>query len=114
MPATTFAVPILPGKTEAWKQALSEVKGARKSEYEESRKRMGVTREVVSLQSTPQGDYVVVCLEAADPNTVVTRYLTSDAPFDRWFAETVLKGTHGMDASQKPPPPNQVFLDWSA
>ena len=93
---------------------MSEVKGARKSEYEESRKRMGVTREVVSLQSTPQGDYVVVCLEAADPNTVVTRYLTSDAPFDRWFAETVLKGIHGMDASQKPPPPNQVFLDWRA
>ena len=114
MPATTFAVPILSGKTEAWKQALSEIKGARKSQYEESRKRMGVTREVVSLQSTPQGDYVVVCLEASDPNTVVSRYLTSDAPFDRWFAETVLKGTHGMDASQKPPPPNQVFMDWSA
>ena len=37
MPATTFAVPILPGKTEAWKQAASEMTGARKSEYEESR-----------------------------------------------------------------------------
>ena len=75
---------------------------------------MGVTREVVSLQSTPQGDYVVVCLEADDPNTVVTKYLTSDASFDRWFAETILKATHGMDASQGPPPPNQLFVDWSA
>ena len=75
---------------------------------------MGVTREVVSLQSTPQGDYVVVCLEADDPDSVVSKYLTSDAPFDRWFAETILKGAHGMDASQEPPPPNQVFVDWKA
>ncbi len=45
---------------------------------------------------------------------VVSRYLESDEPFDRWFAETVLTGTHGMDASQEPPPANEVFVDWSA
>ena len=98
----------------AWKKAISEITGARKSEYEESRKRMGITREVASLQTTPQGDFVVVCLEADEPDSVVARYLTSNAPFDRWFAETVLKGTHGMDASQGAPPPNQVYLDWRA
>ena len=114
MTAITFAVPILPGKTEAWKQAVSEIRGPRKSEYEESRRRMGVTREVVSLQQSPDTDYVVVCLEGDDPAGVVSRYLHSDEPFDRWFAETVLIGTHGMDASQEPPPPNEVFLDWSA
>ena len=53
MTAITFAVPILPGKTEAWKQAVSEIHGPRKNEYEESRRRMGVTREVVSLQPSP-------------------------------------------------------------
>ena len=114
MPATTFAVPLLPGKTEIWKQAVAEMTGARKSEHDESRRRMGITREVVSLQSTPQGDYVVVCLEGDDPNGFVARCLTSDVPFDKWFAETILKGTAGMDASQAPPPPNQVFVDWSA
>lgn len=112
MPVTTFAVPILPGKTDAWKQGVAEIKGARKSEYEESRKRFGVSREVASLQSTPQGDVVVVFLEADDPDTVVARYLSSDRPFDRWFAETFLKGVHGMDPSQPPPSPNQVFIDW--
>ena len=44
MTAITFAVPILPGKTEAWKQAVSEIRGPRKNEYEESRRRMGLTR----------------------------------------------------------------------
>lgn len=114
MAATTFAVPILPGKTEAWKQAAAEMTGPRRAEYEESRRRLGLTREVVSLQQTPEGDYVVVCLEGDDPEGVVSKYLNSDAPFDRWFAETILIGIHGMDASQEPPPPNQIFIDWRA
>ncbi|MDH3602819.1 MAG: hypothetical protein OEU26_24675 [Candidatus Tectomicrobia bacterium] len=60
MPVVTFAVPILPGKTDMWKQAVAEMMGSRKSEFEESRRRMGVTREVVSLQTTPDGDYVQI------------------------------------------------------
>lgn len=111
MPVTTFAVPVLPGRTDAWKAALAEMKGPRKAEYEESRRRLGVRREVVSLQSTPQGDFVVVFLEAADPSGVVARYLASDVPFDRWFADTVLKGVHGVTGA---PPPNETVLDWLA
>lgn len=114
MPATTFAAPILPGKTEAWKAAAQELLGSRKREHEESRRRLGITREIASLQSTPAGDWVVVCLEADDPDGVIPRILASDDPFDRWFAETVLKGAHGIGVVQEPPPPNQVFLDWKA
>ena len=111
MPVLTFAVPILPGKTDFWKQAVTEMTGSRQREHDESRRRLGVTREVVSLQTTPQGDYVVVFLEGDDPAGVVSKYLNSDAPFDRWFAETILSGTPGLDASHPPPPPNQVFVD---
>jgi len=111
MPAVTFNVPILPGKTEAWKQALAEIKGTRNSDYQESRQRMGITREVVSLQQTPAGDSVVVFLEGDDPAGVVGKYLKSDAPFDKWFAETFLVGIHGI---QEAPPANPVFLDWKA
>lgn len=111
MAAVTFNVPILPGKTEAWKQAVAEMKGAKNAEYQESRRRMGVTREVVSLQQTPQGDSVVVFLEGTDPGGVVAKYLSSSAPFDRWFADTVLKGVHGVSAA---PPSNELFVDWTA
>lgn len=113
MPALTFSAPILPGKTEAWKQAVAEMKGARNSEYQESRRRMGIVREVVSLQQTPDGDSVVVFLEGDDPAGVVPKYLSSSAPFDKWFSETVLIGVHGMDASAAPPA-NQLFVDWKA
>jgi len=109
MPVMTFAAPVLAGKTEAWKTAVAEMSGPRKAEYEESRRRMGVTREVVSLQSLPQGDVVVVFLEASDPQTIIARYLASDMPFDKWFSEAVLKGVHGMVAS---PPANHPVVDW--
>ena len=114
MAASTFAAPLLPGTTDAWIQAAAEMAGPRRAEFDESRRRMGITREVVSLQRTPGGDFVVVCLEGDDPDAVISRYLSSDEPFDRWFAETVLTGCHGMSASQEPPAPNQVFLDWTA
>ena len=113
MPAV-FAAPILPGKTDAWKAATAEILGARSAEYEESRSRMGITRECVSLQQTPDGDFVIVYLEGEDPDGLVGRYLNSDHPCDRWFPETVLGGIHGMDASEGPPPPNQIYLDWTA
>ena len=111
MPVTTFAAPILPENTEAWKQAAQEIAGSRKPEYEESRRRLGVTREIASLQSTPQGACVVVGLEADRPDEIISGILAPDTPFDRWFAETVLKGVHGIGGAQEPPPPNQVFLD---
>ena len=113
MPATTFFASILAGKTQSWKDAAQEILGPRKNEHAESRRRLGVVREVASLQSTPQGDCVVVYLEADDPDSVMPRILASDEPFDRWFAETVLKGAHGIGGPQGPPP-NQVFLDWQA
>jgi len=111
MPVTTFAAPILAGKTDAWKKAVAEIKGPRKAEYEESRRRLGVTREVASLQSTPQGDFVVVFVEAADPTGIIGKYLSSDAPFDKWFTDTVLKGVHGIGGA---PPANETFVNWSA
>jgi hypothetical protein len=114
MPVTTFAVPILSGKTEMWKKALAEIKGARKAEHAESRRRHGITREIASLQSTPEGDYVVVCLEGEDPAGLMAMILNSDDPFDRWFAEAVLTGSHGVKPSGPLPPPNELFLDWKA
>ena len=113
MAVTTFCAPILPGKTEAWKAAVQEILGTRKTEYDESRRRLGIRREVASLQPTPAGDWVVVYLEADDPDTVLSRILSSDIPFDRWFAATILTGAHGITGPQVPPP-NEVFVDWRA
>ncbi len=61
MPSIAFAAALLPGKTEVDRAALASVaNGERRAEHEASRKRAGITRESVWLQSTPNGDIAVV------------------------------------------------------
>ncbi|MDP6823624.1 MAG: hypothetical protein QF554_10060 [Dehalococcoidia bacterium] len=114
MAAITFFAPILPGKLEDWRQAVSEMIGPRRNEFDDFCHRMGITREFASLQSTPDGDFVVIYIEADEPDTVNDRIMASDHPFDRWITENIFEPTHGMDASQPPPPPNEVIVDWRA
>lgn len=114
MAVTVFAAPILPGKTEAWKQAIAELSGPRKADFDDWNRRLGLTRHVASLQQTPDGDFAVVYAEGDDPANTIAHVLASDHPFDEWFAEKVLADVHGIHAEHGPPPQNQVFVDWSA
>jgi hypothetical protein len=87
MASLAIALPILPGKTEQWKHYCQEMTGPRRSEYEASRKRVGITREVAFLEQTPQGDMVVVYIEAQDVQRAITGPGMSQEPFDVWFRE---------------------------
>jgi hypothetical protein len=83
----SFAAPIRAGKTDAWRKAVDEIKGARNAAYKESRKKLGIKREHVSLQSTPMGDMVVVHMDAPDQGDVMRAMLQSTSEFDTWFRE---------------------------
>lgn len=111
MAVTTFAAPILPGKTDAWKNAIAEVTGARKEAYLQARRSLGVTREVASLQQTPHGDFVVVFIEADDVSNILQKIIAATDPFHTWFNEAVLKACHGIDGSAALPPDNETFVD---
>ena len=111
MATTTFADPILPGKTDAWKSAVAEINGARKEEYIQARRAMGMTKEVASLQQTPQGDMVVVYIEASDVSGILQKMVDATDPFHTWFKEAILKNCHGIDASGHIPPTNETTLD---
>ncbi len=110
MPSTTFAAPILAGKTEAWKAAVVEINGPRKEAYLESRRGLGITKEVASLQQTPHGDFVVVYMEARDTSALLQNMIDATGPFNDWFKQTVLKDCHGIEGSQVPPA-NPVMID---
>ena len=61
MQTIAFAAPMLPGKTETDREAMAScTNGERKAEHEASRRRAGITRESVWIQSTPNGDLAVV------------------------------------------------------
>ena len=107
----SFVAPILAGKTGAWRKAVDEIKGARNAAYKESRKKLGIKREHVTLQSSPMGDMVVVHMDAPDQQEVIRAMLQSTGDFDTWFRETVLVGVHGFDPKAPVPPAGTVILD---
>ena len=113
MQTIAFAAPILPGKTQSDRDAMeSVVHGDRHADFQASRKRAGITREAAWIQSTPDGDVVVVLIEASDIQAAMGTLATSEDPFDHWFREHI-KDVHGMDMAQGFPPPEQV-LDFRA
>jgi hypothetical protein len=96
MQSVAFAVPLLPGRTDADRIALASCwDGPRKEAYEDARRRAGITREAVWIQPTPGGDVAVIYLEADDLATAFTILGTSDEPFDRWFRDHV-RQVHGI------------------
>jgi len=90
MQSVAFAVPLLPGQTEAVRLALASCQaGARKEAYQDARRRAGIIREAAWIQTAPGGDVAVVYLEADDLATAFTILGTSAEPFDRWFRDHV-------------------------
>jgi hypothetical protein len=109
MQTVAFAAPMLPGKTEADREALAScAHGDRRVEHQASRKRAGIARESVWIQSTPAGDVAVVVIEAPDVQAAMGSLAASEDQFDRWFREHI-KDVHGMDLTEGFPPPEQVL-----
>ncbi|TCO16830.1 hypothetical protein EV652_11919 [Kribbella steppae] len=108
-----FIAPLLPGKTETDRSAMISCRrGERKDDYELSRRRLGITREAIFIQNTPNGDVAVVYWEAHDVEAALKGMATSEDPFDRWFRDHV-REVHGINVEDGFPPPEQV-LDYRA
>lgn len=113
MQSVAFAVPILPGKTEADRAAMEAcARGERRSSYDSSRRRHGIPRESVWIQQTPAGDLAVVYLEADDLEAAFQGLGSSQDPFDQWFRE-VIEDIHGINLAEGFPPPEQI-MDYRA
>jgi hypothetical protein len=108
MPAVAFCAPILPGKEETDRKGFEEVLGPRREEYDASRRRAAITREMVWHQQTPDGTVAVVYLEANDIPASMQALATSDDAFDEWFRELV-KEVHGIDMTEGGSPPELVL-----
>jgi len=87
-----FAVPLLPGQTEASLIALASCRdGPRKEAFEDALRRAGIVREAVWIQPWAGGHLTVVYLEADDLATAFALLGTSTQPFDRWFRDHVCR-----------------------
>jgi hypothetical protein len=104
MASVAFAAPILPGKLEAWKQFNDEINGARRKDFETQQHRIGISRQRVWLQHTPEGDMAIIVQEGEDPQRAMEALGKSENEFDVWF-KAQLKDIHGLDLSQPLPGP---------
>lgn len=109
MQATAFMAPLLPGKTEVDRAAMISCwRGERREAFERTRRRAGVTREAVFIQPTPNGDIVVVYVEADNIKAAFKAIAASDDPFDQWFRDHT-REVHGINLEDGFPPPEQIM-----
>ena len=119
MSGITLTFPIVAGKVESWRRFCQEMSGSRRQVYEASRRRLGITRERLSLVATAFGSAAVTTLEAHDMGLALNQIIASDFPFDRWYREQV-QNLHGVNLARyeiflqpAPPPENQELLfEW--
>src|SRR6266542_4694220 len=93
------AMPVASEVKEEGRKFAEEV-AARRAEFVQSRRRLGVTRERGWLQATPNGDVFILLLEGDDPVEANRKFAASHDPFDVWFKI----GPEGSSARISPGP----------
>ncbi|HEV7679690.1 MAG TPA: hypothetical protein VGQ42_14080 [Candidatus Dormibacteraeota bacterium] len=111
-PGMGFALPLIPGRTEAGRAFAHEAFVTRAADHAASRRALGISVDVVTLNVTPMGDMICVYLEAADPEKANAGFAASQSAHDRWFKEQLrtLFPPH-IDFDQ-PMPPVTTIWDW--
>jgi hypothetical protein len=112
MQTFAFAMPIIPGMEDVDRENIRRVSapGPEHDEFVATRRALGITREAVWHQTTPEGTMAVVLMEADDIQAVMGRMATSDDPHMQRFREQV-KQVHGVDLANDPPPKVELITD---
>ena len=108
-----MAMPVLPGKEQTWRDYVRQLTASPevRDRYEASRRAVGMTRETVWSQQTPDGRLLaVVVMEADDVNAVLSNLATSEDTFAAEFRH-FLRDVHGVDIATDPLPEVTMLSD---
>jgi hypothetical protein len=109
-----FALPILPGKTEAARAFLHELEHERKGQLAECDQQFGVVKETWAIQQTPQGDLLVAYFVAENIAQAFLEFAASQGEFERWVKQQ-LQETTGADLNTPPAGPlSEILTDYAA
>jgi hypothetical protein len=120
MPGIVLTFPIVTSRVEAWRRFCQEMSGSRRQMYEDSRRRLGVTRERLALVESAYGSTAVTILEARDVGQALWLIITSTFPFDCWYREQMqelfgvnLAGYEQFAQPGSPPPNHELLFEWT-
>ena len=105
--------PILPGKEGAARAWLTEAAGPRKGEFDAMQRRSEITRETVTIQSTPIGSFMLVWFEG-NVEKAFAVVATGEDAFTAWH-RAQLEAVTGLDLSKpEDGAPPETVIDWRA
>jgi hypothetical protein len=113
-PGLGFCAPFAPGKTEDGRRFGNEAFVNRRDEHTESRRKLGLSKEIVFLNRTPNGDVAVVYLEGDDPAAGNRQFAQSRDAYDVWFKDECKKVFIPEIDFNDPLPAIQTVWDWEA
>ena len=80
---------------------MRELEDERKADYDQSERRIGITKEVWYLASAPGGDQFVAYMETPDFGKALSLFSASRDEFDMWFKRRLADST-GLDLNNPP------------
>ena len=104
-----LVIPITPGKSEDARNFMRELEDERKADYDQSERRIGITKEVWYLASAPGGDQFVAYMETPDFGKALSLFSASRNEFDLWFKRRLADST-GLDLNTPPSGPLPELL----
>jgi hypothetical protein len=114
MTSIAFTLPILPGQEEIVRRMGEAVSGSGelREQYEESRKRLGISEERVWVQKTPIGQAIIVYWETEDPQRTLRQMADAQDEFDKQFRELIESAAPAIDLTKDHPLPNELLFQW--
>jgi signal transduction protein with GAF and PtsI domain len=102
------------GKEEPVKRMGQAVSGSAelREEYEESRKRLGISEEKVWVQRTPIGQAMIVYWETEDPQRTLRQLADSQDEVDNKFRQMVKNAALAIDLSKENPLSYELLFEW--
>jgi len=96
-----LVIPIVEGKSDDARDFMRELEQSRKSEYEQSEQRIGITKEAWFLAGGTTGDLLVAYIETDDFANALGLFSRSQDDFDLWFKRRLADST-GLDLNTPP------------